>query len=274
MYHKHLQIILSILLLACLVFGAPLPNWSEMIVNESAMQGKGNSFTQKAYQFMQNKAYKNFNTLTAVAGKTAILQGGILIVRNTTYMTPEFIPTNVDEISKYDILKIYTLFNVVYYIEKIDQDIDAILNDIHTPPLLQTVQASILLCVYNKDIIQRDNFSLYVYDNEELAKNFGFYKGQPVGSTILETIESGNTLPETPPNVMIISGKSENLDEVIQYCRENNILTVTDRPQLLKNGVTIGVGTYSDDVKLILNTQGVSGAVEFWVSDNIFYKKL
>src|SRR6056297_789472 len=226
MHRKHLQIIFSILILTCLVFGKPLPNWSEMIVNESSMPEKGSDFTRNAYQFMKSKAYKNFNTLTAVAGKTAVLRGGILIVRNSTYMTPEFIPTNVNEISKYDILKIYTLFNVVYYIEKIDQDIEAILNDIRKPPLLQVVQASVLVCVYNKDIIQQDNFSLYIYDNQDLAKNFAFYKGQPIGSTILKTIESGTTLPATPPDVMIISRESENLEEIIQYCRDNNILTI------------------------------------------------
>ena len=272
---KNLRTIASVLILAGIVLGSPLPNWSEMIVIESSLENKGNDFTKKAYEFARSGEYKNFVTHSGVADKNVWLKGGVFIINNKTYLTPEFIPSNVSKVSKYDVIKAYTLFNVLYYIEVVDQDIDAILNDISVPPIMQTVQATILACVYNRDIIQRDNFTIYVYDNEELASNFNFYKGQPVGSTVLEDIHSGTGLPETKPNVVFISGDSGNYDAIINYCRENNVLTLTDRPKLLQMGVTIGIGAYSaDDVKLILNTKGVSGSVDAWNSDNIFYKKL
>ena len=261
-------------MLVCILQGVPLPNWSEMVVSESSMENKGNAFTQKAYAFMESGEYKTFTTNTGVAEKTAILQGDVLIINNRTYLTPEFIPSNVAEISKYDIIKVYSLFNVVYYIEKIDQDINAILNDIKVPPTMQAVQATVLVCVYNKDIIQRNSFSLYIYDNQDLAKNFGFYKGQPVGSTILEEINSGTSLPTTPPNVMFISGNSTNVDHIINYCNENEILMVTDHPKLLRKGVTVGVGSYSGEIKILLNTEAIHGSDTAWNSDNIFYKKL
>ena len=274
MLKRNSYLVLILLMLTCILHGTPLPNWSEMVINESALENKGNIFTQKAYEFMQSGEYKNFITNTGVAEKTVILRGGVLIINNRTYLTPEFIPCNVSQISKYDIIKVYSLFNVVYYIEKIDQDINAILNDISIPPTMQAVQSTIMVCVYNKDIIQRDKFSLYIYDNEELAKNFRFYKGQPVGSTILEEINSGIELPATPPTVMFISGDSSNIDQIINYCTENNILMITDHPKLLRKGVTVGVGTYSDGIKILLNTEAVHGSTTAWNSDNIFYKKL
>ncbi len=274
MRHKFLQTIATILFLVSALISKPLPNWADMIVNESQMPAKGDDFTEKAYQFIQNRDYKNFHQQTGVAGKTMLLKGGILIANNKTYLTPEFIPTNVDMISKYDIIKVYTLFNVVYYVEKIDQDINAILNDISTPPVMQTVQGTILTCVYNKKIIQQETFSIYIYGNNELADNFKYYNGQPVGSSVLNEIKSGNTLPETPPSVLIISGDSGNFDEIIQYGKDNNILTITDKPELLKKGITIGIGQYADDVKILLNTRGVYGSDDSWNSDTIFYKKL
>ncbi|MBN2280099.1 MAG: hypothetical protein JXQ65_05935 [Candidatus Marinimicrobia bacterium] len=274
MFQKNSSILLVFIILAATLQGSPLPNWSETVINESQMENKGDIFSQKAFAFMQSGEYRSFVTNTAVADKTALLQGDVLIINNRTYLTPEFIPSNVSSISKYDIIKTYSLFNVVYYIEKIDQDINAILNDISVPPVLQAVQATILACVYNREIIQKDKFSLYIFNNEELAKNFNFYKGQPVGSTVLEEIGSGTGLPETKPTVMFISGEADNVDEIINYGIENKILMITDHPKLLKKGVTVGVGTYSGDLKLLLNTAAVHGSESAWNSDNIFYKKL
>ena len=274
MFSKKYQFIIVILILACFASGSPLPNWSEIVIDESTMPSKGNEFTKRAYQFLKTGEYENFVTHTGVAGKTAFLEGGVLVMNNRTYLTPEFIPTNVSQVSKYDIIKVYTLFNVVYYIEQIDQDVDAILADISTPMEMETVQATILACVYNKTIIEREKFSLYIIGNPDLAKNFSFYKGQPVGSTILEDIQEGEKLPEVPPTVMIISKGVKNIGDIIKYCEENNILTITDIPKLLQKGVTVGVGTYSGELKLLLNTKGVKGSIEYWNSNNIFYKTI
>ena len=265
---------LVLLLLVYMLQGSPLPSWSEIVVSESSMKNKGNIFTQKAFEFMQSGEYKNFTTNTGVADKTVILQGDVLIVNNRTYLTPEYIPCNVPQISKYDIVKIYSLFNVAYYIEKIDPDINTILNDISQLPISQIVQSTILICIHNNIIIQKDKFSLYIYNNEELANNISFYRGQPVGSTILEEINHGAEIPASPPTVMFISGNSSNVDQIINYCIENNILMITDHLNLLRKGVTVGVGSSSGEVKILLNTEAVHGSEENWNSDSIFYKKL
>jgi len=269
-----LHLTAGILLLTCFLYSNPLPVWSDIVVSESAMPSKGNDFTVKAYEFMQSGEYKNFVVHEGVAGKTAFLEGGVMVVENRSYFTPEYIPTNVEELSKYDVVRVYSLFNVVYYIEKIDQDIRSILSDSVIPMPMETVQATILTCVYNKNILDMETFTLYVYGKQELADQFKFYAGQPIGSSVLESITSGLSLPETPPNVMVVSHEIENIDEVVSYCRDHNVLSISDQPRFLLNGITVGVGTFSGVLKLLLNTQGVNGGTEYWSSESIFYKKI
>lgn len=269
-------ITIIILITICFLYSSPLPPaWSEIVVNESQMPGKGNDFTLKAKQFLQNGEYRTFVTHEGVADKTAFLEGGVLVIENRTYYVPEFIPTNVDHIEKYDVIRAYSLFNVVYYIEKIDLDIRSVLADMSVPQPMETVQATILSCVYNKWIIEKESFTMYVLGDEELANSFKFYIGQPVGSTILEDIKFGKALPETAPNVMVIGENVKNIDEIMSYCKENNIITITNHAKFINNGVTVGVGnTTSGGLKVILNTKGVGGSEDNWNSDNIFYKKI
>lgn len=269
------SLITVLMVLTCFLYSSPPPPaWSELVINETNMPNKGNDFTVKAYEFMQNGEYRNFVTHEGVADKTAFLEGGVLVVDNRTYFAPEYIPTNVEQIEKYDVIRAYTLFNVVYYIEKIDQDIRSILADVAVPQAMETVQATILTCVYHKKIIERESFTMYIYGNDQLATSFNFYKGQPVGSTILDDITFGNSLPETPPTVMVIGKDLDNISEVLDYCKQNDILTITNHAKLLKDGVTVGVGTYSGALKILLNTNGIGGSSGNWNSENIFYKKI
>jgi len=95
--------------------------------------------------------------------------------------------------------------------------------------------------------------SIYVLGSPDVAAELLKGVGKPVGKAILQTVMSGDGLPETAPTVLFL-GDASKLTETTAYTKTNKILSITNQPDLVTEGVTLGVGVGSDNKpKILLN---------------------
>ena len=54
-------------------------------------------------------------------------------------------------------------------------------------------------------------------------------------------------------------GNKRNYAEILAYCNENDVLSLTNIPSLVKKGVTLGMGIDGSGIaKLLINPEGVA----------------
>ncbi|MBN2280312.1 MAG: DUF4154 domain-containing protein [Candidatus Marinimicrobia bacterium] len=122
----------------------------------------------------------------------------------------------------------------------------------------QVTQMLSMACVFEKTIASLSECSIYVYDNADIEKAVSSFKGQKLGNATLKNLTAGNSLPSERPDIILI-GNSNNYAEILAYCNENDVLSLTNIPSLVKKGVTLGMGI--DDAgapKLLINPEGVA----------------
>ena len=97
------------------------------------------------------------------------------------------------------------------------------------------------------------DITIYVLGSAEIAEELKKGIGKNIGNAILKNVDSGADLPATAPSVLYI-GDTSRLKEVIRYSRSNKILSTTGDPDLVKEGITLGVGVGDDaKPKILLN---------------------
>ena len=77
-------------------------------------------------------------------------------------------------------------------------------------------------------------------------------EGKPIGSAKLEKVVAGDNLPSEKPSVIYI-GSSGKLSDVLNYTKENKVLSITGNPDLVSKNVTLAVGTSGGKPKIMLN---------------------
>lgn len=110
------------------------------------------------------------------------------------------------------------------------------------------------LCALEKNILNNaDNISIYVLSAPEVTKEFKQVLGQKLGQLTVKSVEEGNELPKTKPSILYI-GDATKVENAIKYTQTNKILSATGIPELIKKGVTLGIGLGEDDrPKILLN---------------------
>lgn len=104
--------------------------------------------------------------------------------------------------------------------------------------------------------------SIHVIGDADVAAELSSKVGEGIGSATLKHVESGYGLPSAPPDVIYIGNPdeymidSEKLRALIDYTRENKVISVTYEPILIYKGVTLGIGAQeSGTAKFMLNLQ-------------------
>ena len=97
--------------------------------------------------------------------------------------------------------------------------------------------------------ISNAEITIYVLGSSELALELK----KAIGQANIKNVLSGNNLPTTKPSVIFIADESK-MAAAIEYTRKNKILSVTNIPDLVAKGITLGFGIGADNKpKILLN---------------------
>ncbi len=122
----------------------------------------------------------------------------------------------------------------------------------------QVSQMLSMACVFEKNISAQTECNIYVYNSPDIQNAIKSFKGQKLGNATLKSLTSGSTLPSTKPDIVLI-GNAENYAKILNYCNDNDVLSLTNIPDLVKEGVTLGMGVDgSGTPKLLINPKGVA----------------
>ncbi len=111
----------------------------------------------------------------------------------------------------------------------------------------KVAMTSISTIAMNVTIQQSNHLDIYVLGDEKIAKNLKKFKGQQIGDVSLRSIKYGTELPKKKPSVLILADKTK-CEEVINYCRANKVLSITNIPDLCTKGISLGIGCSSKPI--------------------------
>ncbi|MBN2425061.1 MAG: YfiR family protein [Calditrichaceae bacterium] len=112
------------------------------------------------------------------------------------------------------------------------------------------IAAALLVKVigFEKNISAGD-ITIYVLGSSDVAKELK----KVIGQANIKAVESGNSLPSSKPTILFIADEGK-LNEAVKYTQDNKILSVTNIPELVEKGATLGFGIGSDNKpKILLN---------------------
>jgi acylphosphatase len=112
------------------------------------------------------------------------------------------------------------------------------------------IAAALLVKVigFEKNISSGD-ITIYVLGSSEVTKELK----KVIGQANIKNVQSGNDLPSSKPSILFLCN-ADKVEATIEYTRENKILSVTNIPDLVTEGVTLGFGVGNDNKpKIFLN---------------------
>ncbi len=115
----------------------------------------------------------------------------------------------------------------------------------------------------SKEISVLPEITVYVLKDPAIAAELQKAVGRQIGKSTLSAVNEGDTVPSEKPAVLYI-GTGDSLDEMLDYCRKNQVLSITGTPELIEQGVTLGVGASGDKPKILLNISGANGERITW----------
>ncbi len=100
--------------------------------------------------------------------------------------------------------------------------------------------------------------TIYVMGSGDVAKELKNAVGKAIGSAKLSDVISGDELPAVKPTILFV-GDPSTADQAVQYTRSQKIASVTNIPELVAKGVTLGLGIGGDGKpKILLNISSSS----------------
>lgn len=112
------------------------------------------------------------------------------------------------------------------------------------------IAAALLVKVigFEKNISSGD-ITIYVLGSSEVTKELK----KVIGQANIKNVQSGNDLPSSKPSILFLCDAGK-VETTIEYTQDNKILSVTNIPDLVTDGVTLGFGVGSDNKpKIFLN---------------------
>jgi hypothetical protein len=116
------------------------------------------------------------------------------------------------------------------------------------------IQAALFikLFLFNNDLNSGGELVLHVIGAPEFAAEVGKSIGKRIGKSTFTAVTESAGLPEKKPSVVYL-GRSEAFEEVVRYTHQEQILSITGIPELVRKGVTLGVGTRKQKPKILFN---------------------
>lgn len=93
---------------------------------------------------------------------------------------------------------------------------------------------------FEKGVAKAGDVNVFVVNDAELQKELEKLVGQKIGSSELAKVRGGDSLPSSPPNIMVI-GNSPSAIDAVNYAKSTKILSMTGSTEALKSGVAVGL---------------------------------
>jgi hypothetical protein len=118
------------------------------------------------------------------------------------------------------------------------------------------IQAAIFSKVigFNKGIA--GEVSIYVMGSKDMAASLKKAIGKKAGKGVIKSITSGDAIPSVKPSVIYIDKSVANLAEVLKYCKDNGVMSITGCADHVKGGVALGLKLAAGKPKILLGTVG------------------
>ncbi|MCP4692700.1 MAG: YfiR family protein [Desulfobacterales bacterium] len=129
----------------------------------------------------------------------------------------------------------------------------------------EKLQAAILIKILamSKEINNGEDISIHVVNAPDAAAELRKAVGRKIGKSTLVAVSEGPTAPLLHPSALYI-GDKDNARELIRYCRENRVLSITGAPELVARGVTLGLGMAGDRPRILLNAAATNAENITW----------
>lgn len=104
-------------------------------------------------------------------------------------------------------------------------------------------------------------FSIHVVGAPKVAAEFKELIGKTVGKASLAGVTEGSGPPSSPTKVVYVGDKAGDLT---QWSQANGALSITGKPALVNEGVTLGVGIEGGKPKILLNLSSTKAEKINW----------
>ncbi len=102
------------------------------------------------------------------------------------------------------------------------------------------------LIAFEKSLMAKDgDMTIHVIGSAKLVDALKKAIGKKLGKRTLGKVTTGDTLPSGKLDVLILADANM-LTKVIAYTRKNKVLSITNDPEMVVGGISLGVGVGSD----------------------------
>ena len=85
------------------------------------------------------------------------------------------------------------------------------------------------------------DLSIHVVGSSALADELKKSIGSPIAKCKLSKVTESNDIPTEIVNVLVVAD-AKKVDQAIAYTRSNKIISITNKPELVKKGISLGIG--------------------------------
>ena len=103
------------------------------------------------------------------------------------------------------------------------------------------VALTVKLAALEKNVASGGDLSIWVIGSPKVAAEFKKVAGKAIGKATLKNVGAGDALPTAKPNILCLCDPAM-LADVIKYTRENKVLSITNDPDLVTKGISLGIG--------------------------------
>lgn len=116
------------------------------------------------------------------------------------------------------------------------------------------IQAALFikLFLFNNDLNGGGDLVVHVIDAPDFAAEMEKSVGKKIGKSRFAGVTESAGLPEKTPSVVYL-GRADALEAVVAYTHAQGVLSITGLPDLVRQGVTLGVGIREQKPKILFN---------------------
>ena len=126
------------------------------------------------------------------------------------------------------------------------------------------IQAAIFAKIlgFNKGL--SGDIKIYVMGSGEMKTYLSKAVGKKAGGGVIKAVDGGDAIPADKPSVIYIDKSVSNVADVLKYCAENGVMSITGSPDHVSAGASLGVKLLKGKPKILLGTKGTKAEKIKW----------
>jgi hypothetical protein len=124
--------------------------------------------------------------------------------------------------------------------------------DVAEAPVALQAALFLKLLPFDKNIISSGSVTIYVANAPEFAAEMKKAEGKLIGAAVIAKVLDGKGVPAEKPSVIYVGSESV-LKDLVAYTKENKILSISGKPELVSQDISLFVDISSEKPKILLN---------------------